>query len=72
MIWDRIVFGTNTPKVREKLISEGSALTLDEVVEITWSFKRDLKHNCLLWRPGSSTKDSKETVLEMKHLYQLI
>ena len=40
MIWDRIVFtGTNTPKVREKLIGKGSVLTLDKVVEITWSFK---------------------------------
>ena len=36
---NRIVFGTNSPKVREKLISKGSPLTPNKAVEIAWSFK---------------------------------
>ena len=39
MIQDRIVFGTDSPKVREQLISKGSSLTLNNAVEIAWSFK---------------------------------
>ena len=41
IIRDRIVFGTNcnSPKVREKLISKGSALSLDKAVEIARSFE---------------------------------
>ncbi|XP_060557421.1 uncharacterized protein K02A2.6-like [Ruditapes philippinarum] len=34
MIRDRIVFGTNSSKVREKLINEGAELTLDKAVQI--------------------------------------
>ena len=37
MIRDRIVFGTNSLKVREKLISKGAKLTLDKAVEIARS-----------------------------------
>ena len=33
MIRDRIEFGTNSTKVREKLTSKGSVLTLDKAVE---------------------------------------
>ena len=39
MMWDLIEFGTNSPKVRDKVISKGSALTLDKEVKIGWSFK---------------------------------
>ena len=34
MIRDRIVFGTNSLKVREKLISKGAKLTLGKAIEI--------------------------------------
>ena len=34
MIPDRIVFGTNSLKVREKLISKGAKLTLGKAIEI--------------------------------------
>ena len=34
MIRDRIVFGTNSKKVREKLINEGASLTLEKTIEI--------------------------------------
>ena len=34
-----VVFGTNSPKVRQKLISKISPLTLNKAVEIAWSFK---------------------------------
>ena len=34
MIRDRIVFGTNSRKIREKLINEGKELTLDKAVDI--------------------------------------
>ena len=34
MIRDRIVFGTNSLKVTEKLISKGANLTLDKAIEI--------------------------------------
>ena len=37
MIRDRIVFGTNSLKVREKLISKGAKLTLDKAIEIARS-----------------------------------
>ncbi|KAL9956099.1 hypothetical protein ACROYT_G037526 [Oculina patagonica] len=39
MIRDRIVFGTNSLKVREKLISKGAKLTLDKAIEIARSFE---------------------------------
>ena len=39
MIWDRIVFGTNSPKVRENPISKGFSLILDKAVDIAWSFR---------------------------------
>ena len=37
MIRDRIAFGTNSLKVREKLISKGAKLTLDKAMEIVRS-----------------------------------
>ena len=37
MIRDRILFGTNSLKVREKLISKGAKLTLDKAIEIARS-----------------------------------
>ena len=39
MIRDRIVFCTNSPTMREKLISRGSAQTLDKAVEPARSFE---------------------------------
>ena len=39
MIRDRIVFGTNSLKVREKLISKGAKLTLDKAIKIERSFE---------------------------------
>ncbi|KAL9977436.1 hypothetical protein ACROYT_G014839 [Oculina patagonica] len=36
---DRIVFGTNSPKVRVKLISKGAKLTLDKAIEIARSLE---------------------------------
>ncbi|KAG1664793.1 Zinc finger protein 235 [Nymphon striatum] len=35
---DRIVFGTNAAKVREKLINAGSSLTLNKGIEIAWVY----------------------------------
>ena len=54
MIWDCIVLGTNSPKVREKLISKGSALTLGKAVKIAWSFKTPQAQ--LSAMAGNSTK----------------
>ena len=39
MIRDRIVFGTNSQKIRERLISEGSELTLDKASNITRNYE---------------------------------
>ena len=39
MIRDRIEFGTNSTKVREKLTSKGSVLTLDKAVEEQHGYK---------------------------------
>lgn len=39
MIRDRIVFGTNSSKIREKLINEGDKLTLDKAIQIAQSHK---------------------------------
>ena len=39
MIRDRIVFGTKSLKVREKLIAKGAKLTLDKAIEIARSFE---------------------------------
>ena len=64
MIRDRIVFGTNSPKVREKLISKGSALTLDNAVELARSFEACQAQ--LSAMAGSITNNSEETV----HLVQ--
>jgi len=64
MIRDRIVFGTNSAKVREKLISKESALTLDKAVELARSFQASQTQ--LSAMVGSSTNNSEETV----HLVQ--
>ncbi|KAL0194540.1 hypothetical protein M9458_008112, partial [Cirrhinus mrigala] len=37
MVRDRIVFATNFPRVREKLLSQGAELTLDKAIDITRS-----------------------------------
>ncbi|XP_052766234.1 uncharacterized protein LOC128207393 [Mya arenaria] len=39
MIRDRIVFGTNNSRIREKLINEGEKLTLDKALQIAQSFE---------------------------------
>ncbi len=39
MIRDRIVFATNSTKVRERLINEGADLTLDKAVQIAQSYQ---------------------------------
>ena len=39
MIRDRIVFGTSSDKVREKLINEGEKLTLDKAIQIAQSYE---------------------------------
>ena len=39
MIRDRIVFGTNSSRVREKLISVGADLTLDQAVDISRTYE---------------------------------
>ncbi|KAG1714026.1 hypothetical protein GQR58_001873 [Nymphon striatum] len=39
MVRDRIAFGTNAAKVREKLINEGSSLTLNKAIEIARVYK---------------------------------
>ncbi|KAH3738723.1 hypothetical protein DPMN_045364 [Dreissena polymorpha] len=43
MIRDRIVFGTNSSKIREKLINIGAELTLDKAIQITQSFEYSQK-----------------------------
>ncbi|XP_021361397.1 uncharacterized protein K02A2.6-like [Mizuhopecten yessoensis] len=39
MIRDRIVFGTSSDKVREKLINEGEKLTLDKAIQVAQSYE---------------------------------
>ena len=39
MIRDRIVFGTNSHKIREKLINQGKDLTLGKAVEIARTYQ---------------------------------
>ena len=39
MIRDRIVFGTNSAKIREKLINEGEKLTLDKAIQIAQNYE---------------------------------
>ena len=39
MIRGRIVFGTNSRKIREKLINEGKELTLDKAVDIARTYE---------------------------------
>ena len=39
MIRDRIVFGTNSHKIREKLINEGKDLSLDKATEIARTYE---------------------------------
>ena len=39
MIRDRIVFVTNSHKIREKLINQGKDLTLDKAVEIARTYE---------------------------------
>ena len=51
---------TQTPKVREKLISKRSSLTQDEAVKIAWLFKTSQAQ--LSSMTGSSTNACEETV----------
>ena len=44
MVRDRIVFGTNSNKVREKLLNEGDDLNLEKAVEIAMTFEITQKH----------------------------
>ena len=44
MVRDRIVFGTKSSKVREKLINEGSDLTLEKAVDIARTYELSQKH----------------------------
>ena len=39
MIRDMIVFGTNSAKIREKLINEGEELTLDKAIQIAKNYE---------------------------------
>lgn len=39
MVRDRIVFGTNSPHVREKLLSQGRTLTLEKAIDIARSYE---------------------------------
>ena len=39
MIRDRTVFGTNSHKIREKLINQGKDLTLHKTLEITRTYE---------------------------------
>ena len=39
MVRDRIVFATNSPRVREKLLSQGPELTLDKAIDIARSYE---------------------------------
>lgn len=39
MVRDRIVFATNSPRVRKKLLSQGPELTLDKVIDIAHSYE---------------------------------
>lgn len=43
MVRDRIVFGTKSSKVREKLINEGSELTLEKALDIARTFELSQK-----------------------------
>ena len=64
MIPNCIIFGTNSPKVRKKLISKGSALTLDKAVELARSFEASQAQ--LSAMAGSSSNNFEETV----HLFR--
>ena len=44
MVRDKIVFGTKHPKVREKLIGQGSDLTLEKAVDIARTYEIEQKH----------------------------
>ena len=39
MIRDRLVFGLNSKKIREKLLSEGDKLTLEKSIQIAQSYE---------------------------------
>ncbi|KAG1664795.1 Zinc finger protein 28 [Nymphon striatum] len=62
---DRIVFGTNAAKVREKLINAGSSLTLNKGIEIAWvylDFNRNICKHII---------DSAFSKQNAKHLHDL-
>ena len=44
MVRDKIVFGTKHPKLREKLIGQGSDLTLEKAVDIARTYEIEQKH----------------------------
>ena len=58
MVRDRVVFGTSSSKVREKLINEGEKLTLGKAIQISQSYEYsreqlklmedpDVQHTCM-------------------------
>ncbi len=52
MVRDRIVFGIHSPKVREKLLSVGSELTLDKAMDIARSHELALAQMQIARRAG--------------------
>lgn len=57
MIRDRIVFGTNSAKVREKLIQEGQTLTLEKAISIAQSHEYSREQLKSMSASSSSTSD---------------
>ena len=61
MIRDRIVFGTNSSKIREKLITVGKELTLDKTIQIAQSHEYSQEQLKTMSADVNYVKSSKRT-----------
>lgn len=68
MVRDRIVFGIHSPKVREKLLSVGSALTLDKAMDIARSHELAIAQMRAI--ENSTMSSTREQVVHAVHRRQ--
>lgn len=67
MIRDRLVFGVTSPKVREKLISQGEKLTLDKAISICQTCAYTKEQMRLMDGTNTTTTETVHVVKSHKH-----
>lgn len=75
MVWDRIVFATNSPKVREKLLNQSADLTLEKAIDMAQSCARPAQDDKLACNGSTelcSTSSDKQKVTEQPRRKRIV